>query len=144
LPAPTPLGGTPIVYESTNRKYIEHKTGQVVELSGDASFRVTNFVEIPESATHISVSPITVYNGGDSAPQSCPIAFYDANKTYIPSGSVTPIAGKKEYATDIIEHPIPENAVYVRFSWTDFPYYHATTNQLVEMYSEINAAWITK
>ena len=132
------LDGEPIEYSITQNMFIEYKTGKDVALPKDKTWTVTNFITIPNNATHISVNPITVYNDGANGNQTTPIAFYDANMTYLKDKSVAPIG---TCATEILNLPIPEEAAYVRFCWTDTPYTHHTTEEIVETYGELNAVW---
>ncbi len=132
------LDGEPIQYSIKQNLFIEYKTGKEVSLPKDKTWIVTDYITIPESATHISVNPITIFDGGAGGNQTTPIAFYDADKNYLKEKSVAP---NGSCATEILNLPIPEEAAYVRFSWTDTPYAHKKTNEMVETYGVLNAVW---
>jgi hypothetical protein len=134
------LEGDPIEYTVINKKFIEYKDGTAKDID-DYTWVVTDFIAIPETATHISVNPISGFDGGSGGNQTTPIAFYDANKQYLKDKTVPPIG---TCSTKILDLPIPEGTAYVRFCWSDAPYNDKATGKPVEPYGELNAVWLTK
>lgn len=133
------LKGKAIEYTTLNKCFIEYKTGELVSYN-DPAWWSTEYVTIPDGVTKLSVAPITLFNGGSNGHQTCPVAFYDANKKYIKEGSFAP-QGNGEWAGDIIDLPIPANAEFVRFCWADYNYTHVGTGEQVEIGNKINAVW---
>lgn len=133
------LTGKPIEYTTINKSFIEYKNGQSVSYN-DSYWWITDYVAIPEGVSKLSVAPITMFDGGSSGNQTCPVAFYDADKGYIKEGSFPP-QGVSSWAGDIVDWAIPEGAAYVRFCWTDYNYVHVTTGEQVDLGGKINAVW---
>ncbi len=134
-----PLVGKPIEYTPINKCFIEYKTGAAVEYN-DTAWWTTDYITIPEGVTKLTVKPITMFDGGSGGNQTCPVAFYDADKGYIKEGSFKP-QGVSSWAGDIVDWPIPEGATYVRFCWTDYLYNHIETGEQVDLGGKINAVW---
>lgn len=140
VPGGIKLEGDKIAYTPINKKFIEYKTGVALEFN-DPAWWVTDYIEIPAGVTKLSVAPITAYDAGANGNQTCPVAFYDADKNYIKDGSFPP-TGVNSWAGNILDLEIPANAKYVCFCWADYPYVHVDTNEQVDMNGQINAVWV--
>lgn len=140
VPGGVELEGERIEYTAINRAFIEYKTGAVVDYN-DPAWWITDYVDIPEDAKKVSVAPITMFDGGQGGNQTCPLAFYDADKNYIKDGSFPP-QGKSDWGGNILDWEIPADAAYLRFCWTDYLYIHIDTNEQVDLDGEIDAVWI--
>ena len=134
------LEGEKIEYTPVNKAFIEYKTGVAVEYN-DPAWWITDYIEIPEGVTMVSVAPITLFDGGSKGNQTCPLAFYDAEKNYIQDASFPP-PGISSWGGNILDWEIPENAKYVRFCWADYLYIHVDTKEQVDLGGKINAVWI--
>ena len=140
IPGGVKLEGEKIEYTPVNKAFIEYKTGVAVEYN-DPAWWITDYIEIPEGVTMVSVAPITLFDGGSKGNQTCPLAFYDAEKNYIQDASFPP-PGISSWGGNILDWEIPENAKYVRFCWADYLYIHVDTKEQVDLGGKINAVWI--
>jgi len=140
VPGGVKLEGEKIEYTPLNKYFVEYKTGEAVAFD-DPAWWVTDYVEIPADAGKLSVAPITIFDGGASGNQTCPVAFYDADKEYIKEGSFPP-PGISAWAGNILDWEIPENSRYVRFCWADYLYTHVDTKEQVDLNGKITAVWV--
>lgn len=88
-----------------------------------ASWRTTNFVEIPSGATHVYSNDITLYRLAGN--NTTPYGFYDNEQNYVsgipldvyPVGVQVPPGAAGKWR-GVLKWPIPEGVKYVRVCWT--------------------------